>query len=121
MARLLALSLWPALLVGPLVGRLFHRVPVSSYAWGILWGMIFGIVNAFLSALVCCVWTVLFNAILSRQADPGQWVAQLAAISLSQQSVLLLLVGLWISVCGGAIIGLLAARAASAVPSAHQL
>jgi hypothetical protein len=106
----LALSLWPALLVGPLVGRLFRNVPVSSYAWGVLWGMIFGIVNAFLSTLVCCAWTILFKAIYLRQFDPSQWLSLLGNIGLSQP-VLLLIIGLWISVSGGALIGLLAARA----------
>jgi serine/threonine protein kinase len=115
-AQLLApyLYLWPAFLVGPLLGRLFHRVPVSTYAWGVLWGMIFGIVNAFLSALICCVCWVLFHA------DPVHWVSGLEALLLSQPFVLLWLIGLWISVCGGALIGLIAARTVSAVPSTHQ-
>ncbi len=107
--QFLIFSLWPALLVGPLVGGLFHRVLATTYAWGILWGMIFGIVNAFLSALACCLWMVLFKAI------------PLAAVSVSPLSVLLLLIGLWISVCGGAIIGLLAARAINALPSTPQV
>lgn len=121
---LLVRSLWPALLVGPIVGRLFHRVFPSSYPWGVLWGMIFGIVNAILSVLVCYGWTVLFNTIwkISQgQASLGLRVFQLVAIGLLQQPVLplLLFVGLWISVCGGALIGLFA-RTAVARPSTHQ-
>ena len=119
-ARLLVLSLWPALLVGPLVGRLFHRTPLSSYAWGILWGMIFGIVNTFLSVLVCCVWRVLFDVIARGQAGLGLKAFQAAVINLLPQLTIPLLIGLWISVCGGAIIGLLAARGANAMPSTHQ-
>ncbi len=117
-APVVAFSLWPALLVGPFVGRLFHRVPGSTYAWGVLWGMIFGIVNAFLSALACGVWKVLFDVISQGQAGLG---FQVTAIKLLPQLAVPLIVGLWLSVCGGAIIGLLAARRANAVPSAHQL
>jgi hypothetical protein len=117
LALSLAFSLCPALLVGPLVGRLFHRMPVSSYAWGALWGMIFGIVNAFLSALACYGWIVLLNNVISHgSASPGWGVLQLYSL---QPSALLLLIGLWLSVCGGALIGLLA-RAAVVKLSAHQ-
>jgi hypothetical protein len=40
--------------------------------------------------------------------------------SLGSQPVLLLIIGLWISVCGGALIGLLAVRATNVVPLTHQ-
>ncbi|HZU04118.1 MAG TPA: serine/threonine-protein kinase [Ktedonobacteraceae bacterium] len=112
-AQLLALCLYlcPALLVGPLVGRLFHRVPVSTYAWGVLWGMILGIVNTFLSVLVCCVWRVLIDVIAQGQTGLGLKAFQAAIINLLPQLAVPLLVGLWISVFGGALIGLLAARA----------
>jgi serine/threonine protein kinase len=117
-ALVLAPFLWPALVVGPLVGRLFRRVPISSYAWGVLWGMVFGIVNALLSALACYVWVVLFYVIAHRQVSLGLAVLPLALQQL-QLSALLLLIGLWLSVCGGALIGLLL-RVAAVKPSTHQ-
>jgi serine/threonine protein kinase len=98
----LVYSLWPAPLIGLLVGRLFHRVSTASYLWGVLWGMIFGIVNALFSSLVCFGLLILISTAI-----------HLNGVS---SSVLMLLFfgGLWMSVSGGALIGLFAARGAAA-------
>jgi hypothetical protein len=119
---LLASSLWPALVVGPLVGRLFHRATLSSPSWGVLWGMIFGIGNAFFSALACCVLTVLLITLQNTVHTPFLPEAATNSVMSSRLATVLPLffIGLWISVFGGALIGLFASRAAIAKQVVQQ-
>jgi hypothetical protein len=113
--QLLASSLSPALVTGPIVGRLFHRVTLFSSSWGVLWGMIFGIGNAFFSALACYVWMVLFTTLQNTALAPFLSEAMKLVPSPTLNTVLtLFFIGLWMSVFGGALIGLFAAKAAIA-------
>jgi serine/threonine protein kinase/uncharacterized membrane protein YeaQ/YmgE (transglycosylase-associated protein family) len=119
--QLLASFLWPALVVGPIVGRLFHRATLSSSSWGILWGMIFGITNAFLSALICYVWTVLFTTLQNTAFAPLLPGATSSGALPTQNTVLtLFFIGLWMSVIGGALIGLFAAKAVIAKQATYR-
>ncbi len=99
--------LWPALWLGPLVACWFRRVPWVSLSWGVFWGMLFGIANTCLSTLICFSWAVI--VILIQQG--GGWPAIVSiALGRLQVALGLVLLGLWISVLGGSLIGLLQAR-----------
>ena len=110
------LAAWPALLIGPLMARTFRRVTFTTLSWGLFWGMFFGLTDAFLSVLVCLVWTLLalvptyYTCPSWCQPGDGFSVVVEKAIGLTQQVVLPLVLGLWIAVIGGAIIGIIHIR-----------
>ncbi len=114
----LLLALWPALFTGLLVARWFQRLALHSLSWGVFWGMLFGIVDALVSALVCFTWTALGRTFLLHWGRDWQVPGQGWSLFLSEAQGLLvrdnlglLLMALWIAVVGGALIGLLHARA----------
>jgi hypothetical protein len=84
--------------------------------------MIFGIGNAFFSALACCVWTVLFITLQHTVHTPFLPEAATNSVMSSRLATVLPLffIGLWISVFGGALIGLFASRAAIAKQVVQQ-
>ena len=101
------LAAWPALLIGPLLARVFRRVPFTTLSWGLFWGAFFGLTDALLSMLVCLVWTLLADLHVYYHPGDGFSAVIQEAVLLTQQAVLPLVLGLWIAVIGGAIIGIL--------------
>lgn len=111
----LLLTLWPALLIGPIVASFFRALPLYSAVWGICWGLLFGLLDTLFSALFCWTWTAIALTIPHWNRDwqyPGDgwhifWgqVLWLQPVALS-----LLIVGIWLAVIGGMCIGYLNAR-----------
>ena len=106
----LLLALWPGVLVGPLLARWFQRIRLTTFSWGIFWGVFFGMTNVLLSGLICYIWTALAETIPHwghdwQQAGDGLriFVSQIA--SLAQPALTPLLLGLWLAVLGGSLIG----------------
>ena len=119
----LLLALWPALLVGPLLARFFRRIPLTTFARSLFWGVCFGLANALLSALACFAWKAfLFVMPFSGNAGAGlsDYFQQTLALELLPGVVELTLLALWMSVIGGALIGIFSERDEGAVPSLHQ-
>ena len=115
-AASMLLVVWPALLVGPLLARFFRRVVFTTLSWGLFWGVFYGLSNALLSILACLLWTLL-ALFPSYYACPswchpgdGFSVVSNVVFTLAQQAVLPVVLGLWISVIGGAIIGIVHIR-----------
>lgn len=116
----LALPLWPSLLIGPLLGLLFHRLRVETLSWGIVYGILFGGANALISILICWLWT----ALLSMAAQGSMWLPLQAGWSaLVREAVIVLhklplpgLAGLWLSVIGGIVLGILVGRQGEHLP-----
>ena len=113
----LLLTLWPALLVGPIVASFFRALPLYSAAWGICWGTLFGLLDALLSALFCWAWTAIALTIPHWDRDwqyPGDgWhIFWDQVLRLEPAALSLLLVGTWLVVLGGMCVGYLNARRA---------
>ena len=115
-AASMLLVVWPALLVGPLLARFFRRVVFTTLSWGLFWGVFYGLSNALLSILACLLWTLL-ALFPSYYACPswchpgdGFSVVSNVVFTLAQQAVLPVVLGLWIAVIGGAIIGIVHIR-----------
>jgi serine/threonine protein kinase/uncharacterized membrane protein YhaH (DUF805 family) len=106
------LALWPALAVGPLLALAFRRVTFHSLSWGLFWGTFFGLTNGLFSILLCLVWIVLVFLPLSNPCttgcSQGGGVGALVqeASALAPQAILPLVLGLWVSVIGGGLIGI---------------
>src|SRR5260370_17561042 len=119
----LLLASWRALVVGPLVGRFFRRIALTTFGRSLFWGVCFGLSNALLSALVCFAWkAVLFAMPFSGNAGAGlsDYIQQTFALESLPGVVELTLLALWMSVIGGAVIGLFCLRGQGAVPSLRQ-
>ncbi len=119
----LLLASWPALLVGPLLARFFRRIPLTTFARSLFWGVCFGLSNALLSALACFAWKAfLFVMPFSGNAGAGlsDYFQQTLALELLPGTVELTLLALWMSVIGGALIGIFSVRDEGAVPSLRQ-
>lgn len=119
-AATLLLAIWPALLIGPLLARLFRRVTGATLSWGLFWGVFFGLTDGLLSALACCTWIVLAQL-------PGQWqcpswcqpgdgitIVRQEIITLVPQALIPFIMGLWMVTIGGAVIGIIHIRRHSA-------
>jgi hypothetical protein len=106
----------PALLTGPLLALLFRRVSYRAPLWGLFWGVFFGLTDALASTLLCFVWGALIQLPLKFQcpswctAGDGFRIAFQTMFALASQSVVPVVLGLWIAVIGGAIIGLVRLR-----------
>jgi hypothetical protein len=103
------LAIWPAVLVGPLLALLFRRVHFTTLSWGLFWGAFFGLSNGLLSALVCLVWAVVAAGVrCSPWCGPGGdlTVAMNELTAMAQYAILPIVAGLWVSVIGGALIGI---------------
>ncbi len=110
-ARVL-LALWPAIFTGPLLALVFRRVSYQSLSWGLFWGMFFGLTDGLLSLLLCLAWIVLVFLPVSNACPAGchpgggfGWMLQ-AETALAPQATLPVVLGLWVSVIGGALIGI---------------
>jgi Protein kinase domain len=116
----LLLALCPALLVGPWLARPFRRITLTSFSWGLFWGVFFGMTNALLSALVCLIWGALLSFSGSAGGGLNNFISGVTALSSMSQVVLLVLLALWMSVIGGALIGIFSVRDEDAKPLARQ-
>lgn len=111
----LFLTLWPALLIGPLVASFFRALPLSSATWGICLGLLFGVLDTLFSAVFCLAWTAIALTIPHWNHDwqyPGDgWHIFWSQVLWLQPAALsLLIVGVWLAVIGGMCIGYLNAR-----------
>jgi len=115
------IALCPALLVGPLLARSFRRISLTTFSWGLFWGVFFGMTNALLSTLLCLAWnTLLFivpfwGGIVSGLSDFFSKV-----LAFDPQVVVLMLLALWMSVIGGALIGIFSVRDEDVEPLTHR-
>ncbi len=110
------LILCPALLVGPLLALPFKRISLTTLSWSLFWGVFFGMTNALLSTLVCLAWSsLLFAAQLWGSAGGGLsgFFGTVLIFASSPLIVILLLLALWMSVIGGAIIGIFGMQSSS--------
>ena len=118
----LLLTMCPALLVALLLSLLFRRIPLTTLSWSFFWGIFFGMTNALLSLLACMVWYS-FLLVVSLQGSAGGGISGFFAPSLQfisdSRIVLLLLIALWVSVTGGAIIGIVNMQDEGAEQKAH--
>jgi serine/threonine protein kinase len=110
-AEHLALYLLPALLIGPMVARCFRAFLLLSYIWGLLVGMMFGIADTLFSGLACYGWTILLLVLPHWGQDWQHLPIYIqTASALEGRALFLMLLSLWSTVLGGAIIGLWAVR-----------
>ncbi|MHB8597648.1 MAG: serine/threonine protein kinase [Ktedonobacteraceae bacterium] len=121
----LLLTLWPALLIGPIVASFFRALPLYSAVWGICWGLLFGVLDTLFSALFCWTWTAIALTIPHWNRDwqyPGDgWHIFWRQVLWLQPSALsLLIIGVWLAVIGGMYIGYLNARRAVAMLPVHS-
>ena len=120
----LLLASWPALLVGPLLARFFRRIPLTTFARSLFWDVCFGLSNALLSALACFFAWKAFLFVVPFSGNAGAGLSDYFQQTLASESlagaVELTLLALWMSVIGGALIGLFSLRDEGAVPSLHQ-
>ena len=107
----LLLALWPSVLIGLLLTRWFRRIHLETFTWSVFWGVFFGMTNALLSGFVCYIWVALANTFPHWGHDwkyPGDglhiFVTQL--VNLAQPALTPLLLGLWLAVLGGALLGI---------------
>jgi hypothetical protein len=115
-------TLCPALLVGLLLAQLFKRISLTSLSWSLFWGIFFGMTNALLSLLACMVWYSLL-LIVPFQGSTGEGLSGFFGPSLPFDSepriVVLLLLALWVSVTGGAIIGIINMQGEGTTRTSH--
>ena len=116
MAANVLLVVLPAILTGPLLALLFRRVSYRAPLWGLFWGVFFGLTDALASTLLCLVWGALIQ--LPQKFQCGSWCAAGDGVKilfqiirdLATQAVVPVVLGLWMAVIGGALIGLLRLR-----------
>ncbi|MGZ6366230.1 MAG: serine/threonine protein kinase [Ktedonobacteraceae bacterium] len=106
----LLLTVCPALLLGVLLALLFKRIALTTLSLSLLWGMLFGTMNAFLSTIACMVWYSLV-LVVPFGGTTGEGLSSFFDPTLhffsDSRIVILLLIALWVSVIGGAIIGIM--------------
>ncbi len=103
------LTLCPALLVGLLLALLFKRISLTTLSWSLFWGMFFGMTNALLSLFACMICYALLLVVQFQGSIVGGlsgfFGPSLQFVS-DSRAIVLLLLALWVSVTGGAIIGI---------------
>ena len=117
------LILCPVLLVGPLLALLFKRISLTTLSWSLFWGIFFGMTNALLSLLAYMVWNSLLLAVQLRGSAGGGmsgFFFPSLLFASDPRVVILLLLALWVSVIGGAIIGIFSMQGEGAVRISHQ-
>ena len=117
------LKLCPVLLVGPLLALLFKRISLTTLSWSLFWGIFFGMTNALLSLLAYMVWNTLLFAVQLRGSAGGGlsgFFFPSLLFASDPRVVILLLLALWVSVIGGAIIGIFSMQGEGAVRISHQ-
>lgn len=116
MAANALLVVLPAILTGPLLALLFRRVSYHTTLWGLFWGVFFGLTDALASTLLCLVWGALIQ--LPQKFQCGSWcnagdgvkILFQGIAALASQAIVSVVLGLWVAVIGGALIGLLRLR-----------
>ncbi|HEU0004126.1 MAG TPA: serine/threonine-protein kinase [Ktedonobacteraceae bacterium] len=110
------LTVWPCLLIGPLLALLFRRVTNRKVAWGLFWGVFFGLTDALVSILLCFLWAALIQLPVNFHCKPwcaagdGFKVMYQTIFGLASQAIVPVVLSLWIAVLGGAIIGVMHVR-----------
>jgi len=103
------LTLCPALQVGLLLALLFKRIALTTLSWSLFWGIFFGMMNALLSLLACMICYSLLLVVQFQGSIygglSGFFGPDLQFVS-DPRVIVLLLLALWVSVTGGAIIGI---------------
>ncbi len=119
----LFLALCPALLVGPLLAFRFRRIQMTTFSWSLFWGVFFGLTNALLSGLVCLIWNaLLFTVPIFGYAGGSlnDFFNGMIVLAYTPEVVEWALLALWVSVIGGAVIGIVSERDEGATPLIHQ-
>lgn len=109
------LALWPGLLVGLWVVYIYRPLHPNTLLWSICRGVLFGITDVVLAALVCYTWSSLALTIPHWGYD---WLEAGDGLRIFFDQVKLLLpvslkyfvLGLWVAVTGGALIGFFMGR-----------
>ena len=104
------LALCPALLIGFLLALLFKRIALTTLSLSLLWGMFFGTMNALLSLAACIIWYALVLVLPLQGSTVGglsSFFAPTLQFFSDSRIVIILLIALWVSVTGGAIIGII--------------
>lgn len=103
------LTLCPVLIVGVLLAMLFKRIALTTLSGSLFCGIFYGMTNALLSLVACIVW---YSFLLVVEFQPGAggglsgfFDPALHFVS-DPRVVILLLLALWVSVTGGAVIGI---------------
>jgi hypothetical protein len=116
------LVLCPALLVGSLLALLFKRISLTTLSWSLFWGVFFGMTNALLSTSVCLAWTLLFVMpfLGSAGGDLNASFSKVLMFASIPHVVVFMLLALWMSVVGGAIIGIFSMRDEGVAQVSHK-
>ena len=116
------LVLCPALLVGSLLALLFKRISLTTLSWSLFWGVFYGMTNALLSTSVCLAWTLLFVMpfLGSAGGDLNASFSKVLMFASIPHVVVFMLLALWMSVVGGAIIGIFSMRDEGVAPVSHK-
>jgi len=117
------LVLCPALLVGPLLALLFKRLSLNTLSWGLFWGVLFGVTNALLSTSVCLACSPVLLVMPFRGSaggDLNNFFSNVLTFASRPLDIVFLLLALWMSVIGGAIIGIFSVRDEGVAPASHQ-
>jgi len=120
------LALWPALLVGLGVARIFRPLRSNTLSWRICRGALFGLTDVVLSALVCYMWTALALTIPHwgndwLQAGDGMRIFIDQFKLLLPEFLKLFVLGSWVAVTGGVLIGLFSAQSQRGRPQGSPL
>jgi serine/threonine protein kinase len=116
------LTLCPVLMVGFLLAMLFKRIALTTLPWSLFWGIFYGMMNALLSLVACIAWYSLLLVIEFQGStgggSSGFFDPALHFVS-DPRVVILLLLALWVSVTGGAVIGIFNMQGKDTVRIAH--
>ena len=120
------LALWPALLVGLGVARIIRPLRSDTLSWRICRGALFGLTDVVLSALVCYAWTALALTIPHwgndwLQAGDGMRIFIDQFKLLLPEFLKLFVLGSWVAVMGGALMGLFSAQSQRGRPQGSPL
>jgi len=120
------LALWPALLVGLGVARIFRPLRSNTLSWRICRGALFGLTDVVLSALVCYAWTALALTIPHwgndwLQAGDGMRIFIDQFKLLLPEFLKLFVLGSWVAVTGGVLMGLFSAQSQRGRPQGSPL
>ncbi|HEY6286058.1 MAG TPA: hypothetical protein VIX20_10380, partial [Ktedonobacteraceae bacterium] len=92
-----------------LLALLFKRIRLTTLSWSLFWGIFFGMTNALLSLLACMLWYSLLLAPQLQGSANGSlsgFFSPTLLFASDPRVVVLLLLALWVSVIGGAMIGI---------------
>ncbi len=96
---------------------------MTTFSWSLFWGVFFGLTNALLSGLVCLIWNaLLFTVPIFGYAGGSlnDFFNGMIVLAYTPEVVEWALLALWVSVIGGAVIGIVSERDEGATPLIHQ-